>query len=241
MIENTFQNSINIINNQNIQNDVNSIKKIQHNLIMMGFDIIMINKIISIYKIRTENEALDYLIKTDDGMWNHPFIPKLLNEPLKNVEIISYNARNNASVIDAMRIFWGEEEGDRRRNLLITRINSLNLSNSITQIPQNQNSNINKNITEDIDEIKINEEICEICGESKNYHKIKEYKNLNEDNNLYNNNLIISSNNNILIEEEKDLLLNNNGAFSLLLRRYNMNTKYCYRPYLYYYMLLLLQ
>ena len=190
MIENSFQNSINIINNQNIQNDASSIRKIQHNLIMMGFDIIMINKIISIYKIKTENEALDYLIKTDDGMWNHPFIPKL----------IEYE--DNNSILKQPKVMM---------NSMITRINSLNLSNSITQIPQIQNSNINKNITEDIDEIKINEEICEICGESKNYHKIKEYKNLNEDNSLYNNNnLIISSNNNILIEEEKDLLLNNN-------------------------------
>ena len=61
---------------------------------------------------------------------------EILDTPLKNVEIISYNARNNASVIDAMRIFWGDEEGDRRRELLITNINSLRvkINNIITVI-----------------------------------------------------------------------------------------------------------
>ena len=164
MIENPIENSIDIINNQNIQNDISSIRKIQHNLILMGFDIVMINKIISIFKIRTENEALDYLIKADDGMWNHPFIPKLID------------SEDNNGILNQPKVMM---------NNMITRINSLNLSNSITQIPQVQNSKINKSISTDIDEIKINEEICEICGESKNYHKIKEYKSLNEDNSFY--------------------------------------------------------
>ena len=51
------------------------IMKIQHNLISMGFNIIMVNKIISNFNITNEEEAIDYLIKSENGMWNHPFIP----------------------------------------------------------------------------------------------------------------------------------------------------------------------
>ena len=64
-----------IPNSQNIQDD--RIKKTQENLIMMGFDLEMVNKIISTFKIRTEEEALDYLIKNENGMWEHHFIPKV--------------------------------------------------------------------------------------------------------------------------------------------------------------------
>jgi hypothetical protein len=60
---------------QNIQDE--RIKKTQENLIMMGFYIEMVNKIISIFKIRTEEEAPDYLIKNENGIWGHPFIPKV--------------------------------------------------------------------------------------------------------------------------------------------------------------------
>ena len=62
----------------------NQTQNLQQNLLRMGFDLIMINKIISTFKIRTENEALDYLIKTDDGMWNHPFVQKELNHDEEN-------------------------------------------------------------------------------------------------------------------------------------------------------------
>ena len=62
-------------NNKSLNKD-SRIKILQKNLIMMGFDISMVNKVISIFKIRTENEALNYLIKSENGKWNHPFIPK---------------------------------------------------------------------------------------------------------------------------------------------------------------------
>ena len=39
----------------------------------------MANKVISIFKIGCEEEAIDYLIKADDGLWNHPFIPKVID------------------------------------------------------------------------------------------------------------------------------------------------------------------
>ena len=46
-----------------IKKDVRIIK-LQENLLMMGFDIDMINKVIMHFNIRTENEAIDYLIKS---------------------------------------------------------------------------------------------------------------------------------------------------------------------------------
>ena len=177
------------LNNENVQKDI-SIRKMQQNLIMMGFDIIMLNKIISIYKIRTEAEALDYLIKTDDGMWNHPFIPKIIN-PEDNNGIL--------------------EQPKAMMNNMITRINSMNLSNSLSQmsqIPQIQTSNIiRSNSIVDNDEIKLDEEICEICGESKQYHKIKEYKSPSKDytNNIISNSISINNSN----DKENNLLLNN--------------------------------
>ena len=122
-----------IPNSQNIQDD--GIKKTQENLIMMGFDIEMVNKIISIFKIRTEEEALDYLIKNENGMWGHPFIPKVEEE----------------------------EEEDKKS------IKSSKDENSIN----------NK-------KIKLNEDICDICGESKDVHLIKEFHSNN--NNINNNN-----------------------------------------------------
>ena len=53
----------------------------------MGFDIIMINKIITYFNITSESEAIDYLIKDENGMWNHPFIPKeKFKEQIKKLE-----------------------------------------------------------------------------------------------------------------------------------------------------------
>ena len=194
MIDNSILISTNTSINQNTQNDF-GIRKMQQNLIMMGFDIIMVNKIISLYKIRTENEALDYLIKADDGMWNHPFIPKQIN------------LEDNNGILEQPKVMM---------NNMIVRINSFNIPNSLGQIPQMpeiQTSNIGKNNNIGADEVKLDEDICEICGESKEYHKIKEYNVLNEDNSIYNNNIILAPNNNNInnsLEEENNLLLNNN-------------------------------
>ena len=41
---------------------------------MMGFDIDMINKVITHFNIQNEDEAINYLIKSPDGKWNHPFV-----------------------------------------------------------------------------------------------------------------------------------------------------------------------
>ena len=146
-------NSTNLSNNQNFQNDL-GIGKLQQNLIMMGFDIIMVNKIISIFKIRTEDEALDFLIKTDDGMWNHPFIPKEIDPDEVNNGIL--------------------EQPKAMVSNVLTRINSLGITNSLNQ---RTSSLILPNNDLDSGNIKISDNICEICGESKEVHKIKEFIN----------------------------------------------------------------
>ena len=191
---NRFSN--NLINNNNFQNDV-AIGKIQQNLITMGFDISMVNKIISFFKIRTVDEALDYLIKTEDGMWNHPFIPK---------EII--NGENNNNILQQPKIM---------------------VNNVIKKISVSINSNAPNNEAEQNDfklDYRIENDICEICGELKDFHIIKDFNvnninnnknnfdlyNLNENNNFFNNNennkISINDNKNdrldILIDEDED-------------------------------------
>jgi hypothetical protein len=50
---------------------------------------------------------------------------KLVHPSLKDTEEIAENANNKISVIDSMRIIYGEEEGDKKRNNIITQINNL--------------------------------------------------------------------------------------------------------------------
>ena len=71
----------------------------------------------------------------------------ILNEPLKNVEIISYNARNNASIIDAFNIYYGNAQGETKRQLLINNINSLRvkINDMLTSIYNNIQETYNKN------------------------------------------------------------------------------------------------
>ena len=181
---NRFSN--NLINNNDYFQDEIAIGKIQQNLIMMGFDITMVNKIISFFKIRTVDEALNYLIKTEDGMWNHPFIPK---------EII--NGENN--------------------NILLQP--KIMVNSVIKKISGSINANVENNEPEQNDfklDYKIENDICDICGELKEFHIIKDFNvnnnnninkinnfdlyNLNENNNLFNNN----ENNKIDLNDSKN-------------------------------------
>ena len=150
----------NLISTKSFNN--NQTQNLQQNLMRMGFDYIMINKIISIFKIQTENEAIDYLIKSDDGMWNHPFIPKEINPD------------------EANNVFLDQPKA--MMNNVLTRINSLGISNSIKERTSNLLQNDSKS-----GEIRIEEDICEICGESKNFHKIKDYLDPVENNSIFRN------------------------------------------------------
>ena len=173
--------SSNLINkdiNNNIEYD-SSIKKLQQNLFLMGFDILMINKIISYFNITSESEAIDYLIKDEEGMWNHPFIPK---EKLR--------IETDNSLLNPQKIVM---------NNVLTRIKSSSI-----------NEAANNNII-------IENDICDICEESIDFHRIKKYEikhsiNGKTDDNK-NNDLIKfeedkesnnNNNNNILIDEDED-------------------------------------
>ena len=180
-----------MINDTNLlsSNINNQTQTLQQNLIRMGFDIIMINKIISIFKVTTENEALDYLIKTEEGMWNHPFIPKEINP----------NEENNTFL----------EQPKAMMNNVLTRINSLGIANPIRERTSSLLQKDSKS-----GEIQIEDDICEICGESKNFHKIKDYVAPDQNNILFKNessldDIIINNNNNnnILNDEDHNALL----------------------------------
>ena len=170
------------LNEINLQDDI-KIKGIQQNLIRMGFDIEMVNKIISIFKIRSEEEAIDYLIKADDGLWNHPFIPKVIDSDELNNGIL--------------------EQPKAMMSNVLTRINSLGITNTI----QRSNSFKKSNDIESGD-IKIEGNICDVCGESKEFHRIKEFIAPKANNNIFNNQNNI--NNNDLNDEENNSLLNTN-------------------------------
>ena len=173
--------SSNLINkdiNNNIEYD-SSIKKLQQNLFLMGFDILMINKIISYFNITSESEAIDYLIKDEEGMWNHPFIPK---EKLR--------IETDNSLLNPQKIVM---------NNVLTRIKSSSI-----------NEAANNNII-------IENDICDICEESIDFHRIKKYEikhSVNSKNSDNKNNDLIkfeedkeinnNNNNNILIDEEED-------------------------------------
>ena len=173
--------SSNLINkdiNNNIEYD-SSIKKLQQNLFLMGFDILMINKIISYFNITSESEAIDYLIKDEEGMWNHPFIPK---EKLR--------IETDNSLLNPQKIVM---------NNVLTRIKSSSI-----------NEAANNNII-------IENDICDICEESIDFHRIKKYEikhSINGKNDDNKNNDLIkfeedkeinnNNNNNILIDEDED-------------------------------------
>ena len=149
---------------QNDQNNIDmkaNIQNIQQNLIMMGFDIIMINKILSIFKIKSEEEAIDYLIKSENGMWNHPFIPK---EEETEEEILGQSRDSINNVLDKIGSIKQKIYSNKK-------INNNNINNNLIDNSIDNDNIIDNNKIKSIKEP--NEEICEICGESKQFHSIK--------------------------------------------------------------------
>ena len=143
-------------NNQINKDDLN-MKRLQHNLIMMGFDISMINKIINIFNIKTEDEAIDYLIKNENGMWKHPFIPK--EEDVKEEE-------------EFKNILISQPQ-----NVMNNVFSKLKKTASTDTTKDKSDIKINNDDDKDDFLMKINEDICEICGEEKQLHLIKEFNN----------------------------------------------------------------
>ena len=174
--------SSNLINkdiNNNVEFDT-SIKKLQQNLFHMGFDILMINKIISYFNITTESEAIDYLIKDENGMWNHPFVPKE-----------KFITETDNSLLKPQKLVMTN---------VFTKIKSSSVNEQANSI------------------IKIDNDICDICEESIDFHNIKKYEiknsiNANIDNknkdlinfeNKDGNEKMNNKNKNILIDDEEE-------------------------------------
>ena len=167
-VKNDANNNIN--KKGNIKYDEKLIK-LQENLLLMGFDIDMINQVIMHFNITNENEAIDYLIKSDDGKWHHPFVKLKEENSNQNEETLNNNFMSIDNVINHVK----------------TINNNLKLSKEICQICgeskethieiQNENDNKydedifglnNNNILnnfENIDNNIENNNICKICLE----------------------------------------------------------------------------
>ena len=180
------------------------IMKIQQNLIQMGFDITMINKIITYFKINTEAEAIDYLIKSENGMWNHPFIPQEEDPNEQNINILEQPKNVMSNVLTKINSLKRTSTFNTRKSLLNIKDDDEEDNNII----KTKNS---KNII-NVEKI-INEDICEICGEPKEFHNIKEFNQpiiINEDdkNEIENKNNkeinIINENSNNINNEDKE-------------------------------------
>ena len=206
------------INNENNSHENSRIGKLQENLLMMGFDIIMINKIISIFKVQEEFDAINYLIKDEDGMWNHPFILKEINDE----ENLDSNIFSKPKVII---------------NKVISKIKEPKDSISKKYISKSVNNEFNQNI------FIVNDDICEVCGELKSFHRIKNYE-INEIEKDYNNNSFDNKqnlfifddniNNNhkdILIDDDDKEVIKNDINFNFInyeeINDINVNNTYC--------------
>jgi hypothetical protein len=119
--------------------------RIQKNLIMMDFDIEMINKIILYFNIESEDQAIDYLTKNSEGFWQHPFIEKI-------------NDNSDKEIIDKISEDSGIIKG------VTTKIKEIK-DKGITNIYQSltNESHISGDSVESLP-------VCEICGEPENLH-----------------------------------------------------------------------
>ena len=183
---------INVGNKFNENNMDSKIIKIQKNLIMMEFDIEMVNKILLYFNIQSEDQAIDYLTKNSEGLWGHPFIPKL-NEEENNDEVNDNKSQDkdkNSSIIGEVK------------SKIIT-IKNRGISN-IIYYPMNEQ--INEQITS----------YCEICGELQKFHVNNNNNIFNNENAIQNLNLIEDSKvdesyNKNYINTENDLNIENHN------------------------------
>ena len=171
--------------------DINEVRdsniiRIQKNLIMMDFDIEMINKILLYFNIESEDQAIDYLTKNSEGLWQHPFIEKI---------------KDNNMII--------EEEENKDKNGLIK-----GMTSKIKELKNKSISNIVYDSFTNESHISSGDSndhlsICEICGESESMHLNSNME--NNDNNIedFKHELIIDSNEN-LESIDNDININNN-------------------------------
>ena len=193
--ENDLGNDINDILldvNNNKENKIskkdNKIIKLQEDLLMMGFEIDMINKVIMHFNITTVNEAIDYLLKSNDGMWHHPFVPSIKDnsnpnddEEINNNNILD-NVLNKVKTINNDLKFSKEDICDicgeikeahiNEENIIKNNINNENSlfeNNNVNDLPNKDN--------EENEKEKENNNICQIClGEIENPVEIENCK-----------------------------------------------------------------
>ena len=173
---------IDVNNEPKIKNFIKDdhIIQLQKNLLMMGFDIEMINKVLIYFNIKTENEAIDYLVKSEDGMWHHPFVKSKeensnLNEEINN-NIID-NVLNRVKTMgddllsskDICQI-CGEAKEFHINNEKIDNINDLKLNDHALEVNllfnnfNNNNLDNNEDYEDNInDNSNDNSNICKIC------------------------------------------------------------------------------
>ena len=127
-----------------------NIIRIQKNLIMMDFDIEMINKVILYFNIESEDQAIDYLTKNSDGLWKHPFIEKI-NDNNNNDE-----TKDNNQIIKNNSLIKG-------MTTKITEFRNRGISNVIYDSFINEPQMISGSSSD-------SNSICEICGEPESLH-----------------------------------------------------------------------
>ena len=133
-------------------------QNIQKELIKMGFDISMVNKVITYFQIKSVEEGIHYLIKTE-GKWEHPFIKRETNDNQEKNSISSIPQKymRKISVIQKFKEenvlceICGEPKTEHR-------INDNDLNNII-------NNNTENNIINNEESKNINKEnnMCNIC------------------------------------------------------------------------------
>ncbi len=134
-------------------------QKIQKELIKMGFDISMINKVITYFQIKSVEEGIHYLTKIE-GKWEHPFIKSEKNENEQKKISISSLPQKYMRKISVIQKFEEENElceicGEPKTE---HRINENDLNDTIN----NKNNNDIKN-SEESKIISDDNNICNIC------------------------------------------------------------------------------
>ncbi len=177
--------------NDLIENNNSRIMKMQQNLIMMGFNITMVNKVITHFKISTEDEALNYLMKSENGMWNHPFIPSE-EEQEEQEEPKEIKISHPKDLMDTV----------------LSKFNQLKRASTFSGEKKNSIDIDDENENEKKQKKKIvNENICDICGEAKEFHYIKKFT--LQDNIIDNDDEEDEKMDNIFIINENLKLINN--------------------------------
>ena len=162
------------------------ILQIQRNLIMMDFDIEMINKIILYYNIESEDQAIDLLTKNSEGLWGHTFIQKV-NEENGNI-IINKNSNNSNDSVSIINDVTSK----------IKSIKKNGISNGISNI-------IYSSLNEQVNPIQ---NVCDVCGEPEEFH----IKSNQEDNDKEvedeknNNDIILNTDKNPLSKFDNNLI-----------------------------------